>query len=143
MVNIIECQALTSLGQTKNPAAVEHLVLVVREPPPASDLSPKEKQYMLDRRTAAARALGNYNHYQAVDALVHVLETEKDVALRDRAHESLQQATGKKLPPDPKQWHELLEQSPEQEQTAGGGFLEKVKNSIQPAKFTPDAGEVK
>jgi HEAT repeat protein len=106
---VIRCQALTALGQTKNPAAVELLAKVVREPPAEGPES--DKQQALDVRIAAARALGNFNHYQATEALVRVLQTEKDVALRDRAHESLQLATGKTLPPDAKAWEDLLHQS--------------------------------
>ena len=62
-------------------------------------------------RFAAARALANFSHYQATEALMQVLKTERDVALRDRAHESLQTATGKTLPPDPKAWEDLLHQT--------------------------------
>jgi HEAT repeat protein len=105
---VIRCQAVTALGQTGNPAAVELLVKVVREPP--AEGPETDRQQALDVRIAAARALGNFNHYQATEALVHVLQTDKDVALRDRAHESLQAATGKKLPPDAKAWEELLHQ---------------------------------
>ncbi|HEV3238438.1 MAG TPA: HEAT repeat domain-containing protein [Gemmataceae bacterium] len=105
---VIRCQALTALGETRNPAGVELLARVVREPPAeGTDL---ERQQTLDIRITAARALGNYSHYQATEALVHVLQTEKDVALRDRAHESLVAATGKKLPADSKEWEELLHQ---------------------------------
>ena len=60
---------------------------------------------------AAARALGKFSHYQATEALVRVMQNEKDIALRDRAHESLQIATGKKLPPDAKEWEQLLHQA--------------------------------
>jgi HEAT repeat protein len=105
---VIRCQALTALGQTANPAALELLVKVVREPP--AEGPETDRQQALDVRSAAARALGGFNQYQATEALVHVLQTEKDVALRDRAHESLMASTGKKLPPDAKAWEELLHQ---------------------------------
>ena len=36
------------------------------------------------------------------------MQTEKDVTVRDGAHESLQAATGKNLPADPKAWDELI-----------------------------------
>jgi hypothetical protein len=107
---MIQCEALTALGQTKNPAAVDLLTRVVRAPEPALDVSDQDKQQERDRRIAAARALGNFSHYQATEALVQVLRTNKDVALRDRAHESLVKATGKDLPADPKPWEEMLEQ---------------------------------
>jgi hypothetical protein len=106
---VIRCQALTALGETGNPAAVELLARVVREPPAeGTDL---EKQQTLDVRIAAARALGRFSHYQATEALVRVMQNEKDVALRDRAYESLQAATGKKLAPDGKEWEQLLHQA--------------------------------
>lgn len=105
---VIRCKALTALGETKNPAAVELLARVVREPP--AEGTEMEKQQTLDVRIAAARALANFSHYQGTEALVHVLQSEKDVALRDRAYESLQASTGKNLPPDAKAWEEFLHQ---------------------------------
>jgi len=105
---VIRCQALAALGETKNPGAVELLARVVHEPP--AEGSELEKQQTLDIRIAAARALANFSHYQSTEALVQVLKTERDVALRDRAYESLQTATGKTLPPDPKAWDDLLHQ---------------------------------
>jgi HEAT repeat protein len=108
---IIRCQALSALGKTKNPAAVELLARVVHEPPAeGTDL---ERQQTVDVRIAAARALGNFNQPQANDALLQVLKTEKDVALRDRAAESLQASTGKKLPPEAKSWEEALHPQPQ------------------------------
>jgi hypothetical protein len=107
---MVQCRALASLGATKNPAAVDLLVRVARAPEPALDVPEQEKQQERDRRIAAARALGNFSHYQAAEALVYILKTNKDVALRDRAHESLVKATGKDLPPDPKAWDNVLQQ---------------------------------
>ena len=105
---VIRCQAVVALGETGDPAAVELLARVVREPP--AEGTELEKQQALDIRIAAARALGHFSHYQATEALVRVLQSEKDAALRDRAHESLQAATGKNLPPDAKAWEEFLHQ---------------------------------
>jgi HEAT repeat protein len=106
---VIRCQALRALGETGNPAAVELLARVVREPP--AEGTEGEKQQTLDVRIAAARALGKFSHYQATEALVRVMQNERDIALRDRAYESLQAATGKKLPPDAKEWEQLLHQA--------------------------------
>ena len=105
---VLRCQALTALGETGNPTAVELLARVVREPP--AEGTDTEKQQALDVRIAAARALGHFHHYQATEALVRVLQAEKDTALRDRAYESLQASTGKKLPPDAKAWEDFLHQ---------------------------------
>lgn len=106
---VVRCQALTAMGKTRNPAAVELLARVVREPP--AEGTEQERQQVLDLRIAAARALGQFSQYQGTEALVHVLRTEKDVALRDRAHESLQLTTGKDLPADPAAWEQLLRES--------------------------------
>lgn len=114
---VIRCEALNALGQTGNPSAVELLARVVREPP--AEGTELEKQQTLDVRIAAARALGRFSHYQATEALVRVMQSETDIALRDRAYESLQVATGKKLPPDAKEWEELLHQASYQETPAG------------------------
>jgi HEAT repeat protein len=103
---MIRAQAMTALGETRNPAAVELLARVVREPP--AEGPDADRQLTLDVRVAAARALANFNQYQATEALLHVLQTERDVALRDCAHRSLQTATGKDLPPDAKQWEAVL-----------------------------------
>lgn len=120
---ILRCQALTALGETGNPAAVELLVRVVREPP--AEGTEGERQQAVDVRLAAARALGHFSHYQAAEALVQVLRTEKDTALRDCAYESLQAATGKKLPPDAKAWEEFLHQ-PHDKEVADQPALKKV-----------------
>jgi HEAT repeats/PBS lyase HEAT-like repeat len=114
---VIRCEALNALGETGNPAAVELLVRVVREPP--AEGTELEKQQTLDVRIAAARALSKFSHYQATEALVRVMQNETDIALRDRAYESLQAATGKKLPPDAKEWDELLHPASYQETPAG------------------------
>jgi hypothetical protein len=105
---IIQSQVLTALGTTHNPDAVELLVRVAREPPPASAVTDQEKEQWLDRHLAAVAALGNFPQSQSTEALLTVLQKEKNIALHDRAHESLEQATGKKLPADAKTWEEAL-----------------------------------
>src|SRR5262245_2353851 len=104
---VIRCQALVALGETRNPAAVELLARVVKEP--QAEGPEQDRQQALDVRMAAARALSHYNQPQATEALVRVMRTEKDVALRDRAYESLETATGKRLSPDDKGWDSYLQ----------------------------------
>jgi HEAT repeat protein len=104
--SILRCQALEALGATGQPAAVDLLVRVLREPPVEG--AEQDKQQKMDERIAAARALGNFKHYQAAEALVEVLRSDQDVALRDRAHDSLRQMTGKELPEDAQAWDDLL-----------------------------------
>jgi HEAT repeat protein len=111
---VIRCQALTAVGQIGNPAGVELLARVLREPP--REGTEAERQQALDVRLAAARALGHFHHYQATEALYTVLRGEKeDVTLRDCAHESLQACTGQNLPADPKAWDEFLHHAKDQQ----------------------------
>jgi HEAT repeat protein len=108
--SMVRCQVLTALGQTTNPAAVDFLVQVIRQPPSDFKSAEKDRQQLLDERIAAARALGHFRQPQATEALLTVLRQEKDIALRDGAHESLQAATGKHLPRDAKAWEDYLHQ---------------------------------
>jgi hypothetical protein len=104
--NLIKVQSIQAMGDTANDAALRHLVLVLGQPTGGDgDL---DRPANLDERIAAARALGRFSQAQATDALLKVLETEKDVALRDRATESLQKITGKDLPADFKAWNDFL-----------------------------------
>jgi hypothetical protein len=106
----IRCQALAGLGRIGNPDAVDMLVTVVQQPPPEPSANNEEdKQFYLDERLAAAEALANFKqHYRSLEALTQILKTEKDVALRDRACQSLQVATGKKLPAEFQPWDDYL-----------------------------------
>lgn len=105
----IRLKAMMSLGRTGDPAAIDVLLVRLREP--ALELgktNEAEKQLDLDERIAAASALENFKSSRATDALVQILKTEKDVALRDRATQSLQTATGKKLPDNAQAWEDQL-----------------------------------
>jgi HEAT repeat protein len=104
--SVVRMLALGALGDTGNPAAVDVLVRVLREPP--TEGADGDRQQKLTERIAAARALGRFKQYQATSALVEVLQKETDVALRTRAHESLVAATGKDLPADAASWAEFL-----------------------------------
>jgi HEAT repeat protein len=105
---MIQCEALTSLGRTGGPAAIDLLVKVVREPSPAFETPEPEKEQARDRRMAAARALGNSKQAKGTEALVYVLQTERDIALHDCAHDALVAATGRNLADDPKVWDDFL-----------------------------------
>ncbi len=107
---VIRCQALSALGVNGNPAGVDLLIGIVKAPPTGGPN--KDQQQDMDQRIAAARALAHFPQYQAAEALVSVLRTERDsVALRNRAHESLQEMTGEKLPLDAQAWADFLHQS--------------------------------
>ena len=100
---MIKCKAVTALGNTGSPEAIDLLVNAVSERPMGDTkggLRDADQRQALDVRIAAARALGKFHDPRAAGALEQVLRTEKDVALRDGARESLQACTGKKLPPD-------------------------------------------
>jgi hypothetical protein len=103
---ILRCQALEALGATGQPGAVDLLVKVLKEPPVEG--ATEDKQAKTDERIAAARALGHFKQYEATAALADVLRTDQDVALRDRATESLTDITGKKLPADYQAWADFL-----------------------------------
>ncbi len=104
--SVIRCLALQGLGQTGNPEAIKTLLRALREP--AVEGADPERQLKLDERIAAARALARFSQPQATQALVEVLRGEQDVALRNRAHESLQVATGQHLPPDAQAWSDFV-----------------------------------
>jgi len=104
----IKCQAIASLGKTGNPEAIPFLVKILNSPEASKETAEGERQQTMDERIAAARALGNFKDYNAIEALVHVLQTEKDVALLDRAHDSLEACTDRKFPPDIQDWGPIL-----------------------------------
>ncbi len=106
---VIKCQALAALGVNGTPAAVDLLVRVLKEPPQTGP--EKDKQDSLNERIAAARALAHFPQYQAAEALVAVLRTDQDVALRNRVTESLQEMTGQELPADAQAWADFLHKS--------------------------------
>jgi HEAT repeat protein len=106
---VVRMLALHAMGDTGNPAAIETLVRVVREPP--TDGPDMDRQQKLNEKAAAARALSKFKEPQAIGALVEVLRTEDDIALRSRAQLSLVEATGKDLPADAQAWSEYLNNS--------------------------------
>ncbi len=123
--SIIRMQAMRALGEIgkDDPQALELLVRVVQAPPvEAGKSSEDEKQQYTDERTTAARALGHFKNYRATEALVTVLKTDRDEALRDAAHESLVAVTGKKLPKDAAAWEQMLNNpsAPRDRAIAGG-----------------------
>lgn len=106
---IIRQQVLASLEQTGNSEARHLLIKAARQP--NSTGSYQERQQVLDERLSAIRGLAKFKQYDATETLLHILETEKDVALRDRALESLRTATGKNLPAEAAAWREFLHNS--------------------------------
>lgn len=113
-VATIQCQALESLGKHRNAEGLQLIVSIVSTSSDTSDNikaaggSPSIATGDTDRidvRLAGIRALGEYKGDRiAAQALIRVLASEKDVALRGRAHESLVRITGEDLPPEASAW---------------------------------------
>ncbi len=93
---VVRMACLTSLGQIGDPAALETLSEAATRDP------------SMDVRIAAAKALGNFKDYQAPQTLVQILKQEKNIALRHQAAESLEQITGRDLPPNAEAWEEFF-----------------------------------
>src|SRR5262249_40799021 len=116
MAGMLRCQSLQALGRQGDPKAVQHLVTVLKQPPARG--AETDKQMVLDERIAAARALAKFHDRRGEEALLGVMKSEKDVALKGCAYESLQAATGKKLPADPDAWDNELHPTTVQEAVA-------------------------
>lgn len=131
IVAVIHCQALAALGVNGNPGAIPRLIGIVKMPPTAKDNTNLQQQQNMDERIAAARALGHFRQYQVAEALVAVLRTEQlDVALRNRAAESLRQMTGKELPPDAQAWDDFLHKSGQDALAKQPTFADKILQLI-------------
>jgi hypothetical protein len=124
----IQTQALAGLGVNGNPIAVARLVGVLKAPPETKDA--KNRQQDLEQRIVAARALAYFPQYQAAEALVSILRGEQDVALRNRATQSLREMTGQELPADAQAWADFLHKSGKEglakKPTFGDKFLQLI-----------------
>jgi hypothetical protein len=95
----LQTQVLVALGETKQPAAVNFLVTTAAKSTPA-EATDRDRQAIRDNRLAAVRALKNFDGSPEAIALAGKLaETERDVAMRDRARETYAKITGGKEPP--------------------------------------------
>ncbi|MDY3553973.1 HEAT repeat domain-containing protein [Gemmata sp. JC717] len=107
-VAALRCRCLESLGRTHKPEAARFLALVVGAggadaSAPGGD-DPEVRQ-------AAVRGLSECRQPEAVVALAEVLKQQagKDVVLARQSHAGLVKLTGKRLPPDPQQWNEVVQ----------------------------------
>ena len=122
-VTAIQCLVLESLGKQRHPDGLRLLCEVVRAPgeikvkaavelaggPLGPETTGGNETDRVDVRLAAIRSLGNYEGERtAAEALIAVLQRDKDVAVRGRAHESLTKITGQDLPPDGTAWANWL-----------------------------------
>jgi hypothetical protein len=139
--SVIRTVALTALGDVATvqdargqAAAVKVLVDALVTAGPEKNVG--EQLQTLDERLAAARGLGHYPQYQSAEALVKVLHTTPDVALRNGARDSLVKITGKDLPPDAGAWDDFLHKPPAQEAVAGTGnvfdqFIRRISGTTE------------
>ena len=116
-VTQIQIRALEALGKLRSTQGLE-LILKAAKPPekPAPktdrdrfDLGQNEVPGLseTDLRLAALRALANYKgEMRAVALLIDTLKTDRDVAVRGRAHATLKAITGQNLPPDAAAWEQ-------------------------------------
>jgi hypothetical protein len=131
----IQEQVLQALGVNGNPVAIDMLVRILKEPPVTG--TAEDQQNGVNQRIYAARALANFPQYQAAEALASVLKTEQNVALRNRATESLRNITGQELPGDAQAWEDFLHKSGEdafaKKPTLGEKVIKLISFNPQPA----------
>jgi len=106
---MIRQQALAAL-ETSAPNEARQLFIQAARQPAGSltATASKDRQEILDERLTAIRALAKYPQSDSVETLVHLLEKEKDVAIRTCAHESLKATTKRDIPADGKAWREFV-----------------------------------
>jgi HEAT repeat protein len=125
--SFIRQECLMSLAETGGPIALRRLVLVAKEPPTITDS--QDSQETLDRRLTAVRGLGKFKDPEAAAALAYVLQADKDIALRDRAHESLEACTGKHLPVDAPEWQAYLPKTTDVQQAGAKAPTSGAQNA--------------
>ncbi len=123
-IAMIRKEALVALEQTGDKDARHLLVAVARQPGPSLESNLTDRQQTQDEKLIAIRALGKYRDAETVEALKFVMRTEKDIALRHRTLDSLEQATGMKWPSQREAW--MREDAPPQPIATGND-----KNPIQ------------
>jgi HEAT repeat protein len=122
-VTTIRCRVLEGLSKHRTPEALNLLCQVASTPsePMATpkkeieqvgfDISLTSESDRVDIRLAAIRSLGNYQgDARAAKTLISIMQKEKDVAIRGRAHESLTKITGQDFDADSKEWEKWLNQ---------------------------------
>lgn len=103
--SLIRKEALVALEQSHNDDARHLLIRVARGPGPSATADLTDRQQTQDEKIVAIRALKHYKeHPECIETLKYVLRTEKDISLRDRAVQSLEETTGKRWPADLNAW---------------------------------------
>jgi hypothetical protein len=140
MAGMLRCQTIRALGRQGDPKAVQHLVTIMRQPPARGPES--DKQMVMDERIAAARALAKFHDPRAEEGLLNIMRTEKDIALKDSAHESLQVATGKKFAQDSPEWESLVGPAPRPDAIASQPQQQPVRQATFQPGINPGAQTV-
>ena len=105
----IRCRALDALGRTSRPEAAKFLAAVAGANGKDINVEGSDDREV---RIAAIRGLGRCRQPESVVALAEVLSKEidkPDTAVIGRTHEGLVRLTGKKLPPEPQKWNEVVQ----------------------------------
>lgn len=127
LATIIRQHSLKSMGETGDPQAARFLVRVAQADAKENDFY--DRQYTTDERLAAIRAMSNFKGDPEVSALLlKLMRSEKNIAMRGRAHESLQLVTGKRFDTDAPEWESIV---PAFESTA------EVPGQQQPTMIQP------
>lgn len=123
IVSAVHCQAIEALGNTGRPEALGVIREVFRIQNDGRDAITQEK---MNERIAAARALRHFPSPDVAAMLVAALREEKDVALRNRATESLQEMTGREYPAEYRDWDKFFRETPPAEAFTGPNPVDKA-----------------
>lgn len=115
-ITSIQVKALEAMGRARSASGLTLLCEVAATPVTRRELSPDEVALPIDEvvnrfdvRLAAIRALANYvGEAKPIPILVRILQVERDVALKNRAHESLMTITGQQFSHEPTPWLEWM-----------------------------------
>ncbi|MBM3993884.1 MAG: hypothetical protein FJ303_07000 [Planctomycetes bacterium] len=120
----IRKEAIVALETTRDQEARRFLINVARQPGPPAEADLEDRKQTQDERLVAVRALGKYRDPECVNALFYVMKTEKDIALRDCALQSLHESTGKRWPASYDAWQrENVQPIPTD---GSNGFIQRV-----------------
>ncbi len=118
--------ALKGLGESRDPEAQKLLLDVGRAYAAGENVF--DHQLTLEERLTAVRGLANYRGRVVNEALMQIVRNPReDIALRDRAFQSLRSVTGRtELPNDTKAWEQVMNTTPD-----AAAPLEKSFNPLQ------------
>ncbi|MBU6294173.1 MAG: hypothetical protein KJS91_05765 [Planctomycetes bacterium] len=110
IASVVRIQALEALGHGGRPEGLDLLLKVALEPVAVG--AEQDRQMKVDERMAAVRGLANYPEAKVAAALVEIMRKEKDIALLDKARQSMEKITRHRGPKDAAGWAEYLAKNP-------------------------------